>query len=188
MELLDKLLHPGFLALQRHADHGKTTALVLVVHADQRGGLDEARSAPRRPEVHQHHLALIVREPQLLAINGSQSKVVIPVGVRFRLVRSHSRLHHRRLGLGHEPCFGVEEGQPGRDPGQLVGKDQHTHEHQQHPARYLNLAQVPFHSLEQREKPAEEGGGEDERNPETQRIHREQQHTTVQGLGRRRQR
>src|SRR5262249_2857315 len=46
----------------------------LVLEPLHRGHLLAARVAPRRPEVEQHDLALVVREPVLLAVDVAKRK------------------------------------------------------------------------------------------------------------------
>src|SRR5260370_9368160 len=84
--------------------HESASFVVTLVERDQLRNLPPARTAPRRPEIHDHRMPPILAQIDLVAVETSRRKVQSPVGMsrlsmsrlnarpsRFRLLRLHQR-------------------------------------------------------------------------------------------------
>src|SRR6266478_4065160 len=82
----------------RNADyHESASFVVTLVERDQLRNLAPARTAPRRPEIHDHRMPAILAQIDLVAVETSRRKVQSPVGMsRLGVSRlSMSRLNAR---------------------------------------------------------------------------------------------
>ena len=71
----ERLDRPPAVVIHGHAQHGEAPVFVDILELDEPGNLDFAGTAPRRPKIEQHHLALEIGKPQGDAVRIPEAEI-----------------------------------------------------------------------------------------------------------------